>query len=109
MTILNVGAMHRLAKLALDTGEAATPEEAMQLFSRYRLHLHLGVGWADTLSGQACFVTALNTASRAFLGGVQVSGDLGAALDVPLFEGHIAADVVGELGGVITDAANDVP
>lgn len=76
MTQCNAESMHRLAKLALDAGEVATPEEALELFSRYRLHLHLGAGWADTLAGQACFLTALNTAVRAFLGGVVVSGGL---------------------------------
>ena len=72
MTQWNAESMHRLAKLALDAGEVSTPEEALELFSRYRLHLHLGAGWADTLAGQACFLTALNTAVRAFLGGVVV-------------------------------------
>jgi hypothetical protein len=100
MTILDAQSMHRLAKLALDTGEASSPEEALQLFSRYRLRIHLGAGWADTLAGQACFLTALNTAARAFLGGVEVSGNFEATLRVPLYEGRAAREVVEELGGV---------
>lgn len=105
MTAIDAESMHRLAKMALDAGEVASPEEALELFSRYRLRLHLGDGWADTLAGQACFLTALNTATRAFLGGVEVYGDLSPALGVPLYEGRVAYNVVAELGGDVTESA----
>lgn len=93
--------MHRLAKIALDAGEVDSPDAALALFSRYRLRIHLGHGWADTLAGQACFLSAMNTSARAFLGGVEVHGDLDAVLNVPLFDGRRSCDVVEELGGVI--------
>lgn len=102
--------MHRLAKLALDSGEATSPEQALELFSRYRLRIHLGRGWADSLAGQACFLTTLATATRAFLGGVEVSGDLDPELQVPLFEGSVAKRVIAELGGTVTaNPTADVP
>ncbi len=110
MTTLNADSMHRLAKMALDTGEVASPEEAVALFSRYRLRIHLGHGWANTLAGQACFLTALNTAVRAFLGGVEVYGDLSFKLDVPLYQGRSAFGVAEELGAaVVTNAATELP
>lgn len=110
MISLDAESMHRLAKMALDAGEVASPEEALELFSRYRLRLHLGDGWADTLAGQACFLTALNTAARAFLGGVEVSGDLSPVLGVPLYEGRVAQGIVTELGGDVTkSAASNLP
>lgn len=110
MTQWNAESMHRLAKLALDAGEVATPEEALELFSRYRLHLHLGTGWADTLAGQACFLTALNTAVRAFLGGVFVSGDLDQVLSVPLYEGRTVRAATEALGGAVMErSASDLP
>jgi hypothetical protein len=110
MMKLDAESMHRLAKLALDAGEVASPEEALELFSRYRLRIHLGVGWAATLAGQACFLTTLNTAARAFLGGVEVCGDLEPVLKVPLFKGRKARDVVEELGGGLTTATtSDLP
>lgn len=110
MTQWNAESMHRLAKLALDAGEVATPEEALDLFSRYRLHLHLGTGWADTLAGQACFLTALNTAVRAFLGGVLVSGDLDQVLGVPLHEGRSVRAVTEAMGGAVMERpASDLP
>jgi hypothetical protein len=99
MSILDADSMHRLAKLSLDAGEVASPEEAVERFSRYRLRIHLGRGWADTKAGQACFLTALNTAARAFLGGVEVSGELEPVLTVPLYEGRATGEVIKELGG----------
>lgn len=104
MTAFNADSMHRLAKMALDAGEVASPEEAIELFSGYRVRLHLGEGWADTLAGQACFLTALNTAVRAFLGGVEVSGDLSPVLNVPLYEGQHTHAVVQQLGGIATSS-----
>lgn len=102
--------MHRLAKMALDSGEVASLEAALALFSRYRVRIHLGRGWADTLAGQACFLTALNTGTRAFLGGVEVHGDLYSKLRVPLFDGRCGHDVVEELGGSVATAhATNLP
>lgn len=104
----DVESMHRLAKMALDAGEVDSPEAALALFSRYRVRIHLGRGWAATLASQACFLTALNTSGRAFLGGVEVCGDLDGMLRVPLFDGRRGRDVVEELGGVVaaTPATN---
>lgn len=110
MTELDADSMHRLAKMALDAGEVASPEQAVALFSRYRLRIHLGHGWANTLAGQACFLTALNTAVRAFLGGVEVYGDLCLTLDVPLYQGRSARGVAEELGApVVTNASTALP
>lgn len=110
MTEFNAESMHRLAKLALDAGEVASPEEAVALFSRYRLLIHLGHGWANTLAGQASFLTALNTAVRAFLGGVEVYGDLDHALVVPLYRGRSAREVAEELGAaVVTNTTTELP
>lgn len=110
MIEFNADSMHRLVKMALDAGEVTSPEEAVALFSRYRLRIHLGHGWANTLAGQACFLTALNTAARAFLGGVEVYGNLDHALDVPLFQGRSARGVAEELGAaVVTNATTELP
>ncbi|MCK4786174.1 MAG: ThiF family adenylyltransferase, partial [Desulfobacteraceae bacterium] len=106
----NANNMHRLAKMALDSGEVFSPEDALQLFSRYRLRIQLGTGWADTLAGQACFLTALNTAARAFLGGIEVCGELSSILSVPLYEGREARSVVEELSGVVaSDQTSNLP
>lgn len=110
MTEFNADSMHRLAKMALDAGEVASPEEALALFSRYRLRIHLGQGWASTLAGQACFLTALNSAVRAFLGGVEVYGNLAVALDIPLYQRRSAREVAEELGAaVVNNATTELP
>lgn len=102
--------LHRLVKLALDSGEAADPEEAKTIFLRYRIRIHLGAGWAESLAGQAALVTAVNTAARAFLGGVIVTGDLSPTLGIPLFRGQKAADVVPRLGGELSvNGSTDTP
>lgn len=105
MTEFDADSMHRLAKLALDAGEVTSPKEAVALFSRYKLRIHLGQGWARTRAGQACFLTMLNTAARAFLGGVEVYGDLGVALDVPLYRGRNAGEAAEELGAAVVNSA----
>lgn len=110
MTEFDADSMHRLAKMALDAGEVDSPEEAVALFSRYRLRIHLGHGWANTLAGQAGFLTALNTAVRAFLGGVEVYGDLNHALTVPLYQGRSAREVAAELGALVaTNTITELP
>ncbi len=110
MTMLDADSMHRLAKMALDAGDVSSPEEALELFSRYRLRIHLGADWAETLSGQSCFLTALNTAARAFLGGVEVYGDLSPTLGVPLYEERDVSSVIAELGGIaVSNADTDLP
>ncbi|WP_200959419.1 hypothetical protein [Hydrogenophaga sp. Root209] len=93
--------MHRLAKLALDAGEVSSLEDALALFSGYRLRIVLGHGWSDSLARQACFLTAVNTAARALLGGVEVCGEMDSVLRIPLFEGRDARSVACELGASI--------
>jgi hypothetical protein len=72
--------LHRLVKLALDTGEARSLEEAERLFASYRLGIEVGRDVAASATLQAAVLTAVNTGRRSFLGGVRVAG----ALDVPL-------------------------
>ncbi len=72
--------LHRSIKLALDTGQAATLEEAERLFGSYRLMIQVGRDVAHSATLQASLLTAVNTGRRCFLGGVEVTG----YLDVPL-------------------------
>jgi len=110
MTTVTADSMNRIVKLALDSGEAEDLEEAKNIFTRYRLQIHVGKGWADTLAGEAAFLTALNTANRAFLGGVWVSGDVSPLLRVPLFSGKTMIEAINELGGkYISEPRLDIP
>jgi hypothetical protein len=90
--------LHRTVKLAIDTGEAATVEEAERIFAGYRLQILVGPEVADSVVLQAAVLTAVNCAARTFLGGVTVIGGAGPLrLAVPPFNG--LAGTIEALGG----------
>lgn len=110
MKSLTAESMSRIVKIALDSGEADCLEMAEEIFKNYRLQIYLSPKWSATLAGEAAFLTALNTACRAFLGGVWVSGDISEPLRVPLFNGRTVDDVIKELGGkYCADPIPDIP
>ena len=91
--------LHRVVKMALDSGAAASVEEAFALFRGYRMTIGLGPGAAASPAVQAALVTMVNTGRRALLGGVEVVGDLQAPLRVQLPAlGATLADAVAALG-----------
>lgn len=98
-------ALSRLLKLALDTGEVGTIDEARELFARYRLHVAIGDDAACSVSGQAAVLTAINAGRRCFLGGVTVAGPLGSRLLVPWRECQILGDAVRDLHAIVVDQA----
>ena len=94
-------ALHRTIKLDLDTGEALSIEEAVRRFEEYRLLLEVGSDIASSATLQAALLTAVNTARRCFLGGVQVAGNLDVALRVPWRHCRTLADAIVDLQGKI--------
>jgi hypothetical protein len=92
-------ALHRTTKLALDTGEVSSIEEAVRLFEGYRLLLEVGPDVASSPTLQAALLTAVNTGRRCFLGGVQVVGNLDVALRVPWRRCRTLADAIIDLQG----------
>ena len=108
-SVIGPDQLHRHIKLALDTGEAASLEEAQRLFDSYRLGISVGSSVAHSATLQAAVLTAVNTGRRSFLGGVCVEG----TLDVPLLVswGHCRtlAEAVIDLQGSVTDLTPDVP
>ena len=101
--------LHRHLKLALDTGEAASLEEARRLFDSYRLGIVVGSGVAHSATMQAAVLTAVNTGRRSFLGGVCVEGTLDVPLLVPWGRCRTLGEAVVALQGVIADCAPGVP
>lgn len=91
--------LHRAVKLALDSGEAATLDEALALFTGYRLAIEVGPDVAHSASLQAAVLTAVNTARRCFLGGVEVAGRLDVELLVPWRRCRTLTEAVADLGG----------
>jgi hypothetical protein len=102
--------LHRLVKLALDTGEAVTLEEAEQLFASYRLAIDVGRDVANSPTLQAAVLTAVNAGRRAFLGGVEVAGPLEVALRVPWGRCRTLAEAIHDLHGrLVPNLEVDVP
>jgi hypothetical protein len=96
--------LHRLAKLALDSGEAASVEDAIALFQTYALHIDVGPGLAQSPARQAALLTAINAASRAFLGGVTVAGDLDGPLAVTVAGFMDLATAAQAYGALVVEA-----
>ena len=101
--------LHRHLKLALDTGEAASLEEAQRIFDSYRLGIVVGSSVAHSATLQAAVLTAVNTGRRSFLGGVCVQGALDVPLLVPWGHCRTLGEAIVDLQGVVTDCAPHVP
>lgn len=69
--------LNRTVKIALDTGEASSIEEAERIFAGYRLQIVVGADIAQKAVSQAALLTAVNCAARTLLGGVTVVGAAG--------------------------------
>jgi hypothetical protein len=98
--------LHRAMKLALDSGEVGSLEEAMALFEGYRLVVDVGADVACSPSLQAAVLTAVNTGRRCFLGGVEVIGPLDGALRIPWNESPTLGAAVADLGGIPVQTAD---
>lgn len=97
--------LHRLVKLALDSGAVSTLKEAEELFHGYRIALIIGEKQAREPLEQATLLTAVALASRVFLGGVLVEGFLDVPLCVGGAHGGTLADAIAELGGDVSGSA----
>ena len=73
MDTLSSDELHRTTKLELDEGRARTVDEAQEIMAGYVLQIDVGVGVSESETRQAMLLTAVNTAVRAFLGGVPSS------------------------------------
>lgn len=109
MTHIDTNKLHRLVKLALDSGEAESIDQAHKLFSGYRLHVRLGENWNASWATQAALVTIFNTASRAFLGGVVISGCLDERVEIPLYRNLSAREIAERCGVDITHVGSNTP
>lgn len=105
-----VDELHRVVKLALDSGEAASLNEAIALFEGYRLAIHVGPDVAHSPSLQAAVLTAVNTGRRCFLGGVEVAGMLDMPLLIPWMTCHTLGEAVSNLHGNVRSVLSlDIP
>ena len=96
--------LNRTLKMMLDSGEAASIEEAQLVFEGYRLQIHIGGDVASSPTLQAALLTAVNTGRRCFLGGVKVIGDTDVDLMIPWRCCRTLSDAVLDLQGETSDA-----
>jgi hypothetical protein len=89
--ITDPDSLHRTAKYFMDSGRAATAEDAVEMLARFGLTITIDAPAASTLNGQIALLTLVNTARRTMLGGVEIAG----VGDEPVFDpagdpGHAA-------------------
>src|SRR6266481_5413075 len=102
--------LNRLVKLAMDTGEASSIEDAEKLFSGYRLAVAVGEDVRYSATQQAALLTIINCGRRSLLGGVEVEGIAGMPLLLPLHPYRTLEEAVSGLGGKVVGATSrDVP
>lgn len=93
--------LSRTVKIAIDSGEAATLEEAESIFRGYHLVIEVGPSVAKSPTLQAALLSAVNAGRRAFLGGVHVSGCAGHKLLIPWRHFTKVEEAVADLRGEI--------
>lgn len=110
MATLTSDDLHRTAKLELDEGRARTVDEAEEIVAGYVLQIDVGIGVSDSETRQAMLLTAVNTAARAFLGGVRVRLREHGRVAADWADGMEVATAVESFGGkVVESLARDHP
>jgi len=106
---ISADSVHRLVKQAIDSGTAASLDEAEALFRGYRLAVELHhSGVADPVQ-QATLLTIVALGQRVFLGGVEVAGPLDAPVVLQMPFGRTLADAVQALGGKLNGEGGSTP
>ena len=102
--------LNRLVKLAMDTGEVESMEDAEHLFRGYRLAVSVGDDVGHSRTHQAALLTIVNSGRRSLLGGIEVEGITDMELRVPLPPYQSLEDAVTGLGGhVVQSVCPEVP
>jgi len=99
--------LNRTLKIMLDTGEAASVEEAHRIFEAFRLQVHIGNDVASSPTLQAALLTAVNTGRRCFLGGVTVVGNTDVGLLVPWRRCRTLREAIVDLQGETSEIFNE--
>ena len=102
--------LNRLVKLAMDTGEAESLEDAHRLFAGYRLAVVAGDDVGRSPTHQAALLTVVNAGRRSLLGGIEVEGVADMELLVPVPPYCSLGEAVAGLGGrVVPRVHPDAP
>jgi hypothetical protein len=98
--------LHRTAKYFMDSGRAATHDDAMDILRGFGASIRVGPETATSIAHQVALLTLVNLSRRTLLGGVEVFGVRDAPLLVPLSRARSLADAVAELGGTLATTGN---
>jgi hypothetical protein len=98
--------LHRTAKYFMDSGRAATHDDAMSILRGFGASIRVGPEAVASIPHQIALLTLINLARRTLLGGVEVLGVPNAPLLVPLARARSLADAVVELGGTLVTTGN---
>lgn len=108
-TQISADSLHRLVKHAIDSGVAASIEEAKALFQGYKLAVEVDPAAAGDPVQQATLLTTVALGRRVFLGGVTVTGPLDTPLALAMPFGRTLAEAVVTLGGTCGAATEETP
>ncbi len=97
--LLDHTSLHRTAKYFMDSGRAATHDDAISILQTFGLTICVGEDITRSLHQQVALLTLVNVARRTFLGGIEVVG-LGEGPSISgLAPDRSLADSVQDLGG----------
>lgn len=83
---MDADSFHRLAKALVDSGEAATVQEALNTFAAYGVRVRLAGDVKGDVTAQVIALTVINAAARSFEGNVLVEAE-NFELTAPGFQG----------------------
>lgn len=89
---MDADSFHRLAKVLADSGEAETIEAAQVAFAAYGVRIVLDASVANDIAAQVIALTAINAASRSFLGNVHIDAPGDMMLRAPGFVGRTLSE-----------------
>jgi molybdopterin/thiamine biosynthesis adenylyltransferase len=102
--------LHRTVKLELDEGRAKSLTEAKAIAASYVLQVQVGTGIERDPAAQAALLTTLNTAQRAFLGGVRVLVEEETVLSSPWAHGKRVSEAAVAFGcEVVAELSEEFP
>lgn len=104
--IIDHAKLHRGAKIFMDSGRAATYEDAMALLGKFGLTIVVGADIASSVACQTALLSLVNVARRTFLGGIDVIGLSDCASKTVLTSQNRLIEAVIELGGNIATEAH---
>lgn len=84
---MKADSFHRLAKVFADSGEAETIEDAQAMLANYGVRILLNQRIEEDVTAQIIALTAINCASRSFMGNVKIEAPYDVVLTAPGFIG----------------------